>query len=80
MISRSDGVQDDTGVGSEVVGDRGGLADPDVDVGPVGDVPGDGLRQLVAAQRSAIKVLDRVVDGDGDAHGRSRVTWTMRST
>src|SRR5690606_16675905 len=52
------GVQGDAGVGRQVVGDRGGLADAEVDERAARDVAGDDGGQFRAAERLAIQMLD----------------------
>src|SRR5262249_9727919 len=63
------GVQRDPGVGRQVVGDRGGLPDAEVEVGTLRDVGGDAAGQLGPVQRGAVGVLDghRVRSGGGTA-------------
>jgi len=70
------GVQHDAAGGSEVVGDRGRLPDPEVDVGPGWDVASHHRCELASVQRSPIEVLDHltrwVVDGRVGVQGRAR--------
>jgi hypothetical protein len=65
------GVQHDPAARAEVVGDRGRLADPEVDVGTGCDALGHQPGQFVSLERSPVQVLDDRAGGH---------TVTTRST
>ena len=52
-------------VGRQVVGDLGGLADAEVDVGARGDVAADDRGELVHGQRAAVCVFDHGISDRG---------------
>jgi hypothetical protein len=70
------GVEHNTGLGRQVIGDDGGLADAEVDVRSRGYVAGDDGGEFSAIERSSVEVFDTILaDGRGQ-----RFISRMRST